>query len=160
MNHSPFEALLSASRWFAVIVPSTRWCSCWLVSPHVAHGVRHIFSSAFVSVICFGFTHDRVWTTAEHFYWFCLSELASLSIWKYLTLNSISRHLLSGWSCLWRRSLSLSQGNGKFDEPCAGRDCRAGCKCLPEKGSRVSQRPHLPDEHHHCFSLHMHKIYV
>lgn len=31
------------------------------------------------------------------------------------------------------------QGTGKFDEPCAGLDCSRGCKCNPEKGSRVSQ---------------------
>uniref|UniRef100_A0A673ADL2 Uncharacterized protein n=1 Tax=Sphaeramia orbicularis TaxID=375764 RepID=A0A673ADL2_9TELE len=30
------------------------------------------------------------------------------------------------------------QGN-KLNEPCAGLDCSGGCRCNPEKGSRVSQ---------------------
>uniref|UniRef100_A0A8D3DKU0 Secreted protein n=1 Tax=Scophthalmus maximus TaxID=52904 RepID=A0A8D3DKU0_SCOMX len=39
--------------------------------------------------------------------------------------------------CLLVVSLCFLQGT-KSDEPCAGRDCSGGCKCHPEKGSRVS----------------------
>lgn len=34
----------TACKWFVVTVPSTRWCSCLLVSPHVAHGVGRVFA--------------------------------------------------------------------------------------------------------------------
>uniref|UniRef100_A0A3Q2W7Y6 Uncharacterized protein n=2 Tax=Haplochromini TaxID=319058 RepID=A0A3Q2W7Y6_HAPBU len=35
-------------------------------------------------------------------------------------------------------SMLLLLLGGKFDEPCDGLDCSRGCRCFPEKGSRVS----------------------
>lgn len=142
-NVAPFQNSTACKR-FAATAPSPRWCSCLWLSPHVAHGVRRVFARAFVSVICFGFAHDRVWTTTQRFYSFCLGKLVSRSLRKYPDLE---QHLVTCFVRLefvFDPSLSLSlfllsQGNGKSDEPCAGRDCRSGCKCLPEKGSRVSQ---------------------
>ncbi|TNN31861.1 hypothetical protein EYF80_057980 [Liparis tanakae] len=36
---------------------------------------------------------------------------------------------------------------GTSGEPCAGRNCGEGCRCLPEKGSRTDDDPGAPASH-------------
>lgn len=106
-NVAPFQNSTACKR-FAATAPSPRWCSCLWLSPHVAHGVRRVFARAFVSVICFGFAHDRVWTTTQRFYSFCLGKLVSRSLRKYPDLEQHLATCFVRLEFVFDPSLSLS----------------------------------------------------
>lgn len=104
---------------------------------HVTRGVVTWVSSA--SVFClfvsffFCFIHERIWTET------CVTYSAFSNMNRGIRKPKWLMHHIHSTICNLLPFLCL-QGT-KSDEPCAGRDCSKGCKCIPEKGGRVSHVP-------------------
>lgn len=120
----------------AVNLPASHWCNTWLMGllPESLLLLFSVFSFRFFSVLFMK--------------WYSCSFAPKLPNVTYSAFPNMNRGIRTPkclmhhiYSTICNLLLFLCLQGTKSDEPCDGRDCSKGCKCIPEKGGRVSHVP-------------------